>query len=257
MKPVTCVALILASLTVTIACGQPPSSQSAQSADQSAIATDARATTARPGEPTQSPAVSINPGEQPGTGTGTKSGTTEATTAPTASPDPGTVEAPSEPTSPQAILADLSDRRQALGICADGFDAGISPSGSMVYPVGNHQYLVQMLCFMASYQGSYEYLIYDKSTSETQVKALKLARFQEDENGQIASLEEQQVGGLPEYDPGRQQLTLYTKFTGAGTCGSLATYQLQGGQFQLVEYRAKFNCDETFVDPSQYPQVFP
>ncbi len=159
--------------------------------------------------------------------------------------------------SPQAVLADLYDRQGELGICSDGFDAEASPNGSIVYPVGDNQYLVQMMCFMAAYQGSYEYLIYTKTADGPQVKALKLARFQPDENGQLSRLEEQQVGGLPEYEPGKQQLTMLTKFSGMGTCGSLATYQLQGDQFQLVEYRAKFDCDETVIDPSQYPKIFP
>ncbi len=243
MKPVTHVSLVLASLLFTIACRQPTASQPV---DQPAIATHREP----PGAPSPEPFVS---GTEP---TATPAGLKEN---PSPAPDanPTTPETSVSPTNPQAVLADLYDRQQTLGICSDGFDAAVSPSGSIVYPVGDNQYLVQMMCFMAAYQGSYEYLLYDKTAGEAQVKALKLARFQEDENGQIALLEEQQVGGLPEYEPGRQQLTLLTKFTGAGTCGALATYQLQGGQFQLVAYRAKFDCDENFVDPSEYPQVFP
>lgn len=243
MKPVTYVSLVLASLLFTIACRQPTTSQSV---DQPAIATNRETTSASPPEPSV-----------PGTvATATPAGLKD-TPSPTPDADRTATETPASPTNPQAVLADLYDRQQALNICPDGFDAAISPSGSIVYPVGDNQYLVQMLCFMASYQGSYEYLLYDKTTGEAQVKALKLARFQEDENGQVALREEQQVGGLPEYEPGRQELTLFTKFTGAGTCGALATYQFQGGQLQLVTYRAKFDCDDTFVDPSDYPQIFP
>lgn len=246
MKPVPCVSLVLASLLFTIACRQPTLSPSVE---QPTIATNQAVASASPTEPSvpRTPATEVT----------TPPAGLQDNPLPTPDTHQMVTEPPTAPTNPQAVLADLYDRQQALNICPDGFDAATSPSGSIVYPVGDNQYLVQMLCFMAAYQGSYEYLLYDKTTGEAQVKALKLARFQEDENGQITRLEEQQVGGLPEYEPGRQQLTLFTKFTGAGTCGALATYRFQGGQLQLVAYRAKFDCDDTFVDPSDYPQIFP
>lgn len=254
MKPLTGFGLVLTSLMFTIACSQTISSQPT---DSPGIATGA---------------ARVEPAGQAPTASGATAGILPAgarsdvrgngvTPAPSISPtaDAGQVTAATsvQPTSPQAVLADLYNRQAELGICPDGFDAEASPNGSFVYPVGDNQYLVQMMCFMAAYQGSYEYLIYTKTADGPQVKALKLARFQTDEHGQLSRLEEQQVGGLPEYEPGKQQLTMFTKFSGMGTCGSLATYQLQGDQFQLVEYRAKFDCDETVVDPSQYPQVFP
>ncbi|WP_448562624.1 DUF1176 domain-containing protein [Trichothermofontia sp.] len=252
MQPIPGFLLLLVSLTVPIACS---STTSSQSRDASAIGADASPVEAT----SQAPATSTSTiATAPGAPAGAVSDTKGSGESPAPSPNAERpTAAPSPPTSPQAVLADLYDRQSALGICPDGFDAAISPSGSIVYPIGDNQYLVQMMCFMAAYQGSYEYLIYTTTAGEPQVKALKLARFQAGENGQLSMLEEQQVGGLPEYNPGQQQLTILTKFSGGGTCGSLATYQVQGDQLQLVEYRAKFECDETFVDPAQYPQVFP
>lgn len=164
---------------------------------------------------------------------------------------------PAPPDIAQEVWQYLSDERQKFGLCGDHMDVGTSQSNSEVYQVGDQKYLVQLLCFMAAYQGSYQYVLYESSVNGIQVVPLSLSMFQTDDSGQLVRQDIEQVGGLPTFDPGTQKLTIFTKARGVGDCGSYAQYQWKGNEFELLEYRAKLDCDGQSVAPETYPQIYP
>lgn len=161
-----------------------------------------------------------------------------------AAPAPAVTEVPS-------MLFDNAD----LGVCTDFLDEEVAREQSQIYALNSEQYLVEVLCFMAAYQGSYEYWLYEPATEA--IAPLSFQVFYEDGEGAWQSVQTQPLAGLPTYDPAQQQLTLFTKYRGAGDCGSYANYQWQGSSFELVEFRAKSDCDGVALDVEDYPVIYP
>ena len=161
-----------------------------------------------------------------------------------AAPPPAVTEVPS-------MLFDNAD----LGVCTDFLDEEVAREQSQIYALNSEQYLVEVLCFMAAYQGSYEYWLYEPGTEA--IAPLSFQVFYEDGEGAWQSVQTQPLAGLPTYDPAQQELTLFTKYRGAGDCGSYANYQWQGSSFELVEFRAKSDCDGVALDVEDYPVIYP
>ncbi|MGB7444538.1 MAG: DUF1176 domain-containing protein [Coleofasciculaceae cyanobacterium] len=151
----------------------------------------------------------------------------------------------------------LYDNAKRLGICEDNFDPEAAETESSLYQVGEKKYLVQLMCFMAAYQGAYEYLLLTQTPNGLEAQPLTLTRFEEDSTGKLQKTDARSIGGLTEYDPEKQLLTVFTKYRGIGDCGSLAQYKFSEDQLQLVEYKAKQECDGNYVEPDEYPQVYP
>lgn len=147
------------------------------------------------------------------------------------------------------ILGSIYDQSESLNLCEGNLNPGVSEEVSEVYSVGNNAYLAEVLCFMAAYQGSYDYVLY----KDGQAKRLPFRVF--DENGE--ELQVKNLGGLPTYDPTSKTLEIATKGRGLGDCGSLAQYKFENNNFKLIEYRAKNECDGEYIEPDQYPLVFP
>ena len=162
-----------------------------------------------------------------------------------------------EPTQePETVLSALRDRAEDLQLC-EGETSPETWKQSQVYQTGEGTYLVEVLCFMAAYQGNYEYWLYRTNPTGAEVTPLNLTIFEETESGELVQQSVPSVGGLPDYDPKQQRLTLFTKYRGLGDCGALAQYQFTDQAFQLLEYRAKSDCDGNYVDPEKYPLIFP
>lgn len=151
----------------------------------------------------------------------------------------------------------LYDNAERLGICEDDFNPEAAESESSLYQVGEGKYLVQLMCFMAAYQGAYEYLLLTQTPAGLEAKPLTLARFEEDDAGELQKTDARSIGGLTEYDPEKQLLTVFTKYRGIGDCGSLAQYQFSEDQLQLVKYKAKQECDGNYIEPDEYRQIYP
>jgi hypothetical protein len=169
--------------------------------------------------------------------------------APAPSGDRPPSPAPSATTIPDRVFEDDS-----LGVCADVMDEEMARDQSQIYALGNNQYLIEVMCFLAAYQGSYEYWLYEPASEA--IAPLSFQVFYEDgDNWQ--SVQVQTLGGLPTYDPAQQRLEIFTKFRGPGDCGSFAQYQWQGSGFELVEFRAKSACDGVALDVDDYPIIYP
>jgi hypothetical protein len=151
----------------------------------------------------------------------------------------------------------LYNNLNELGVCQGDIDLEASRQGSEVYRVGEQTYLVQLMCFLAAYQGSYEYYLYRETASGIEVKPLTFTVFEPTESGQMRATQTRFVGGLPDYNPEQQRLTVFTKFRGLGDCGAFAQYRFEENEFDLLEYRIKQECDGNYVEPEQYTQVYP
>lgn len=144
-----------------------------------------------------------------------------------------------------------------LNICPD-IDVVPFRLGSFAYPLGTQGYLVQLLCFQASYQNNYNFFVYRETDEGVKVWPIKLPQFELDANGQAIETDEvTEVVGLLDYEPINGVLTVFTKYRGLGDCGSFAKYQWDQVDFETVEYREKSDCDGNFVEPEDYPQIYP
>jgi hypothetical protein len=115
------------------------------------------------------------------------------------------------------------------------------------------QYLVQVLCHSTAYQGVYEYYL-------SQPKILRPLVFDSvDSNLETRDklLKTRPLVGIPDYDTNTQSLIIWSKARGIGDCGSWAKYTWNDSQFFLVEYREKSDCDGVFIEPNNYPLVYP
>ncbi|AFY69336.1 protein of unknown function DUF1176 [Thalassoporum mexicanum PCC 7367] len=177
-------------------------------------------------------------------------------TAPSAPTEKPTI--PVTETTETEVISYIHKNIDSLGVCEYGFTADSSKDLSTVDPLGNNRYMVQLLCFMGAYQGSYSFAIYSESASAgASVDILSLDVYEPDASGAVKPIKTRAIGGLPTFDPGSQILTVFSKGRGLGDCGSLAHYELKNNQFELIEYRAKFDCDGNYVDPGEYPVIYP
>ncbi|ACK69914.1 putative lipoprotein [Gloeothece citriformis PCC 7424] len=155
------------------------------------------------------------------------------------------------------LLQEVHQELAKLNACEGQIDATVSDSNSSIYPINQKQYLVEFLCFLGAYQGNYEYFLYENTASKPKITPLSLPIFELDQSGKITKSDTRSIGGLPEYNPEQQTLTVVTKYRGLGDCGSLAKYQWEEKQFKIVEYRIKRSCDGTYLEPEQYSRVYP
>ena len=151
----------------------------------------------------------------------------------------------------------LYSSTEELGICEGDIDLSVSKDISSVYKINEQQYLVEFLCFLGAYQGNYEYLLYDTTPTGVKVKSLSLDVFEPNGSGKFTSTNVNSISGLPDYEPEKQLLTVFTKYRGLADCGSLAKYKWEESEFKLLEYRVKEKCDGTYLEPDQYSQVYP
>ena len=156
------------------------------------------------------------------------------------------------------ILAYFYSNKDSLNLCDSSLDENYSLTASKVYQIDDNKYLVQMSCFLAAYQPSVEFWLYQKTNtaSGVDVQPLNLVEYRQEE-GKKTKNEVHNIGGLATYDEGQRRLTVFTKFRGIGDCGAFSEYRFDGNKFDLVTYRAKFDCDGNFMPPEQYPQVGP
>ncbi|RAQ40359.1 hypothetical protein B9S53_16280, partial [Arthrospira sp. O9.13F] len=129
--------------------------------------------------------------------------------------------------------------------------------GSFAYPVGTQGYLVQLLCLQTAYQNNYKFFVYRETNQGVKVSRVKLPSFEINSSGQRVETQIDEVVGLVDYDPIQGVLTVFTKYRGIGDCGSFAKYQWDQVDFKAIEYREKSDCDGNFVEPENYPQIYP
>ena len=201
--------------------------------------------------PSPTPAASAAPSASP---------TPAPTPAASPSPTPAASAAPmttSNPVAPEEVLKYLQENRASLNLCADFYDETHSQRASETYSVGDQKYLVKISCSLAAYQESFEVFLYAKTAAGIKVVPLSLTEFVRESSGELTRSEVKSAGGLAEYNPEERSLSIFSRSRGLGDCGTLAEYKFDGEQLELVSYRAKFECDGKFVEPSEYPVIYP
>jgi hypothetical protein len=115
------------------------------------------------------------------------------------------------------ILNEVFAKQSALGVCQDTFNLEQSKNGSKLYHTGPDQYLVQLLCFQAAYQGNYAFLTVDRSQVSTNIIPLELG-----------------LAGSPNFDPETRILSNGYKFRGIGDCIESTEHRWTGDDFVLL-----------------------
>jgi hypothetical protein len=148
--------------------------------------------------------------------------------------------------------------RESLGICKDNFRAedGQKGIGSKAFQITDKKYLVQIECFLAAYQGAFEYVLWIDESPKPRVIPLEFDSFREGKDGAKPSrITNRAIGGMPRFNLRSQTMTNFTKFRGLGDCGASAIYKLEGDRMVLQEYRAKYDCDGKYVQ--DFPIIYP
>jgi hypothetical protein len=127
-----------------------------------------------------------------------------------------------------------------------------------VFRVGKDRFFVEVLCFWASYQGNFEFFIYEKSNQEISLKPLLLRRFTKEDNGLLKEVYNKSVAGLPKFNPTNKTLRLFAR-AGGGDCGSyLAEYKYEDNNLDLVVLKENYPCvRRKNYNPDQYPIIYP
>lgn len=173
----------------------------------------------------------------------------------TALPTNSVAQATRQPPNPVVLQYFQRNRRQ-LGVCKESNQPEAAKL-SETHRIQGQRFLVVYRCFLGAYQGAYEFYLYNRSGSNVQVKPLTLTRFEENATGQLVRVQSREVAGLPDYNPNQRLVSIFTKSRGLGDCGHYARYKLDGEELKLQEYRVKVDCDGRYVDPRQYPKIYP
>jgi len=148
--------------------------------------------------------------------------------------------------------------RESLGICQDNFRAEDSSKamGSREFQISDKKYLVQIQCFLAAYQGAFEYALWIDESPKPRVIPLEFDSFQEPKEGEKPKrITSRSIAGIPRFNVRSQTMTNFTKFRGLGDCGSSALYKLEGDRMVLQEFRAKYACDGKYIQ--DFPIIYP
>ncbi|MBV5260777.1 DUF1176 domain-containing protein [Synechococcus moorigangaii CMS01] len=128
-------------------------------------------------------------------------------------PPPGAIAQVVTGTKKADIFQRVVAQQANLDLCADGDNLAANLEGTTVYHQGEDQYLVSVLCFMAAYQGAYEFVYV---------------------NGETLTHSRIALAGFPTFDPETSLLSNAYKFNGAGSCFEESQYYWDGYSLRLV-----------------------
>jgi hypothetical protein len=157
----------------------------------------------------------------------------------------------------EKIINEIYDKKDNLQLCEGDIDESLSSKSSSIYKLNNNEYLVEILCFFGAYQGNYQYFFYKINNLQSKISPLYFQEFSKNKNNDFKVKNSINIGGIPDYNEENKILTVKTKGRGLDDCGSLAKYQWQESQFELLEYRVKDKCDGNYLDPENYPKIYP
>ena len=152
------------------------------------------------------------------------------------------------------ILNDVQQQRQILSLCNQEKDKALSENATKIYPLSNNQYLIEVLCFLGAYQGNYQYLLASKQAKK--LEKINFATFISREQS-LKLINTSTIIGKTDFDQSNQILIVETKARGLGDCGSYIEYKWQDSGFELQEYRYKSECDGVYIEPKEYPLIYP
>ncbi|MDP5337701.1 MAG: DUF1176 domain-containing protein [Nodularia sp. (in: cyanobacteria)] len=148
-------------------------------------------------------------------------------------PDSPSIVSVSDKSNPKSetILKEVISRQKTLQVCNFNFDAEAALEFSQVYTNDKGQHLVQLLCYMAAYQGAFTFLQVDTSQPELKIEPLEL-----------------EIAGFPDFDPKTKILSNAYKLIGAGTCIEETQYYWNGDGLRLISSQlidqAPNGCEE-------------
>ncbi|NJN73007.1 MAG: DUF1176 domain-containing protein [Limnothrix sp. RL_2_0] len=156
------------------------------------------------------------------------------------------------------IVPYLIANKQKISACQDTlFDPSFVNTASNTYRVGENTYLVHFACGSSAYQTLQEYYLYEKTTDKPVITPLPITYFYTDLQGNLVEETERTMAGFSNFDPPTQTINIFTKSRGLGDCGSLGFYKLVGSELKIQRFLVKDECDGNYIDPIDYPQVYP
>lgn len=155
------------------------------------------------------------------------------------------------------VIEAVYRQKESLNLCDQEKDQDLSLDSAKVYLVNSNEYLVELLCFLGAYQPNYQYFLVKFNSLENQeIKPIIFTTFQK-QNQELKLTNTKTLTGVTNLDWETKQLILDTKDRGLGDCGSFAIYQWSDYNFNLQEFRHKNNCDGVYLDPQDYPLIYP
>ena len=146
-----------------------------------------------------------------------KTDTTNSVSSPELQTDNSSVITNNSKPNSETILNEVINRQKSLQVCNFEFNPETAREFSEVYIGENHQHLVQLLCYMAAYQGAFAFVKVDTSGTEIKIQPLGL-----------------EIAGFPTYDPQTKILSNSYKYIGAGTCTQETQYYWNGEELRLI-----------------------
>jgi hypothetical protein len=177
------------------------------------------------------------------------------------SDDPASQEATNEPTKEpdnkvldNELINTILSKQKELNLCDDVFQEDFLKEMSRVYQIDAQRMLVEIICYGGAYQPGFQYFLVNSDNDIQPVFLTKLDN--ETGEGEIVQVEETFLTGLPEYDQTKKTLSIFRKYAGHGGCGYEAKYQWQEDSFELLEFKANFDCDNP-VYSENWPIIYP
>ena len=159
------------------------------------------------------------------------------------------------PEEKEQIITQVYQQQKSLRLCNQERDQALSKDSATIYVLDETQYLVEILCFLGAYQGNYQYFLATKGKNKFQKINFSTFRRHDDD---LKLGDTFTLVGMTRFDELNQLLIVETKARGLGDCGSYAQYQWkEDSSFELKEYRDKFECDGVYIEPKNYPLIYP
>lgn len=157
----------------------------------------------------------------------------------------------------EQIIKAIYQQKDSLNLCNQEQDQDLSLDSTQVYKLNEQGYLVEILCFLGAYQPNYQYFFtLVNSTSNIEIKPIFFSTFKA-KNKDLQLINSQTLTGITNFEPESKSLTIESKGRGLGDCGTFAVYQWENNHFNLQEYRYKGNCDGVYLNPEDYPLIYP
>ncbi|MCA2734823.1 DUF1176 domain-containing protein [Microcystis sp. M158S2] len=154
----------------------------------------------------------------------------------------------------ERFLKFLPDFRKQYDTCHFGAN-GLPPKGVSAYKIDSGKYLVEMLCLGGGNNAIWQYVLYSEYSSDQQGEIIK---FETLRPPKFEKIESEMIVGYPHFFPEDNRLTIFSKGSGSGLCGSFAEYKLVDNRFELQEFRDKSDCsDRNWQFPEEYPKIYP
>lgn len=160
--------------------------------------------------------------------------------------------------SSKAILEDLITQKDQLKLCEEiPFDSNLARKNPLVYDLGERKSLVTVVCGMVDGQFVHENYLYDANTTKPTVIPLRVALMTIDAQRKMSTMAVRSVEGYGQYDVAENMMKITTMFDQLGDCGMVGFYQLKDKKFEVQKLFAKPDCTTGYIDPLDYPQVYP